>query len=355
MIGDPTAVQTGPTDLRATFELFRFYRPEVGIRRLVQDAGAAHMSPRQIYHAVHNRPPDTLQAASPPIDYHAIQMFISALSSFEFQQNLAAHFLWAFPEKRRLFFVHIPKTAGVDLASHLISLYPSISTNLLDRTLTPTPEQIFLAIKHVVLEMACSDTIFISGHTHLGTYQDWTGNGIRCQDHVFTVIREPMEQILSQINYTLTRIFSDENPIPPDTAGWCREFAVEHSQSRPPRDQIVQLARRILRHQGVVAPNVICAFLGGGSYDQSLVKTVAHDLEVIELKQLNSWSERKWNVTHGAKLNSSEKFVSLQDFSADDLDYTQGIIQEDMRYYRAVMAAYKRHGGTSVRGDQVIG
>jgi hypothetical protein len=336
------------------FDLFRFYRPEVRIEHLFKDAGVALLSPRQVYHAVHNRPPDSLGTALPPTNYDAVGVFLAALSSLEFQENLAAHLLRSFPEKRRLFFVHIPKTAGVDLANHLICRYPSISTTLLDRTLTPATEQLFLAIKHIVLELACSDTIFVSGHTPLGTYQSWGGNGIRYQDHVFTVIREPLEQIVSQINYTLTRIFSDETPIPPDTAGWRHEFAVSNPVPRPSRDAMVQLARRILRHKGVVVPNVICAFLGGGSCAEAIVQTVAHDLEVIDLKRLDSWCEQTWNITERTRLNSSEKFVSLHDLSTDDLDYARGIVQEDMRYYQGVMAAYERHGGTSVRGSQVV-
>ena len=99
---------------------------------------------------------------------------------------------------------------------------------------------------------------------------------------------------------------------------------------------------------------MICTFLGGGSCEQSIVRTVAHDLEVIQLKRLEAWSEQTWNITEKTRLNSSAKFVSLQDFSADDVDYAHGIVQEDMRYYQKVMAAYERHGGTSVRGRQII-
>ncbi len=108
---------SSPSDLRETFELFRFYRPDVGIKRLLQDTGIEDMSPRQIYQSVHGRPPDAFDAAVLVANYDAMASFIGALSSLEFQENLAAHLLQAFPEKRRLFFVHIPKTAGVDVAN----------------------------------------------------------------------------------------------------------------------------------------------------------------------------------------------------------------------------------------------
>lgn len=211
----------------------------------------------------------------------------------------------------------------------------------------------FLAIKHVVLEMGCSDTIFISGHTHLGTYQSWTGNGIRAEDQVFTVIREPLDCILSQVNYVLTRIFSVQSPAQPDTVGWRKLFAIEDLDQRESRDWVVQLARRILRNKGVVVPNVTCAYLGGAGYDESLAKTVAHDLEVIELKHLDSWSEERLGVTRATRLNTSEKFVSINDFSPDDLDYARSIVTEDSRYYQAIASSYERHGKLAVKGAQI--
>ena len=348
-------MESGPADLRATFELFRFYRPEVGIEGLLRDAGVGSMSARQIYHAVHDRPPDSLEAAMSSNEYSSLDIFISALSSVEFQEKLAAHFIRAFPEKRRLFFVHIPKTAGVDLASHLISRFPSIATTLLDRELTPAPAQVFLALKHIVLEIAHSDTIFITGHTPLGVYQGWAGNGIRYRDAVFTVVREPLEQVISQINYTLSRIFSDESPVPPDTAGWRREFAVDAAAGRPSSDEIPRLSRRILHHQGVVIPNAICGFLGGGSFGESLAQTVAHDVEVVSLNQLDAWAEQKWAVSNRSRRNSSEKFLAMADLSPDDRDYAASIVLDDRKYYDRVMNAYERYGGTSVRGAQIAG
>ena len=346
-------MQSAPTDLRSTFDLFRYYRPDVGIRRLLDDYGVADMTPRQIYHAVHGRPPDTLEVALPAKNFDATTTFIAALSSVEFQANLASNLLRAFPEKRRIFFVHIPKTAGVDLATRFICRYPSINTNLLDRTLTPSRDQLLLAVKHITLEMACCDCVFISGHTHLSTYQSWASNGIRSQDKVFTVVREPLDRIISQVNYVLTRIFSTQTPAQPDTLGWRKLFGVDDLSVKDSRAQLLKLARRILRDKGVVVPNIACAYIGDGGYEAALAKTVAHDLEVIELKMLDAWTEERLGVTRSTRLNTSEKFVSIKEFSSDDLEYANSIVKEDMRYYQAVMAACERYGGKSVTGAQI--
>src|SRR5581483_2215132 len=138
---------TPPTCLRETFELFRFYRPDVGIDRLLESAGVAGMSPRQVYQAVHDRPPDSLAAALPRPDRTSIQHFVGAVTSREFRARLPVHLFRAFPEKRRLFFVHIPKTAGVDLASHLQSRFPSFNTRGIDTAWPLEPQDLFLTLK----------------------------------------------------------------------------------------------------------------------------------------------------------------------------------------------------------------
>jgi hypothetical protein len=72
------------------------------------------------------------------------------------------------------------------------------------------------------------------------------------------------------------------------------------------------------------------------------------------MKRLDASAEQTWDITEKTKRNSSTKFVSMEDFSSDDQDYAHSIVQEDLRYYDGVMAAYARHGGTSVRGSQLV-
>ena len=52
--------------------------------------------------------------------------------SAAFQQEVLTLLLNAFPEKRRLLFVHIPKCAGSDLSHHLMTRYPSIDQRLME-------------------------------------------------------------------------------------------------------------------------------------------------------------------------------------------------------------------------------
>lgn len=38
-------------------------------------------------------------------------------------------------------------------------------------------------------------------------------------------------------------------------------------------------------------------YIGGGNYEAALTKTAAHDVEVIDLKQLDAWTEEGWGGT----------------------------------------------------------
>jgi hypothetical protein len=177
---------------------------------------------------------------------------------------------------------------------------------------------------------------------------------VRADDTVFTVVREPTDRIISQINYVITRIFSEQVPVQPDTAGWRRLFGVEDLSKKNDRDYLTRLSRRILRDRGVVVPEVMCTFIGGATCEAALTKTVAHDLEVIELERLDAWTEAKLGVTKATRLNSSEKIISMKDFSADDLDYARSITQEDYRYYEKVLSAVKRLNKNSIVGSEIL-
>lgn len=340
-----------PTKLRETFESFQFYRRELGEAGLFFDTDLQNCATRQVFYACHGRAPTSVNEALAHYKFSPRQLFIAALSSLEFQKNFIARLLQAYPEKQRLIFVHIPKSAGSDLSTHLISRFASVNTKLTDPSITSTTE-LHGAIKDVTLEMLASDRIYVHGHTHLDTYVKW--NALRYQDEVFTTIRSPIDQIISQINYVLTRVFSDETPTPHDTSGWRKEFNIQDIGQVKESDKIKRLGSTILRHSGVVPDNVICRYLGSGSYESAVEKVATHNVEVTNIENYQRWMELRWGLTRKTNMNESKKYLSLSDFTDEDRNYMTNITFEDQKFFDLVQDKLRRLNKPSLTGLEIL-
>jgi hypothetical protein len=345
-----TAPYPAPTETREVLELFRFYHPETGLEGLLENVDLRGVLPRQIYHAVHARPPESVETALAERQYPIDQIFAAALRSIEFRQRLVINVLGAYPEKTRLIFIHIPKCAGSNLSAHLIGRFASLNTNLLDPGLTPEPA-FFLALKHLVLELAVSDTIYIHGHNHLQTFHDW--QAIRLRDTVFTVLRHPADLVLSQVNYVLSRIFSPEHPISADTAGWRDEFAVR-DLSFPGPEVVADLAHRILAHRGVVPANVMAQFLGHGTAETAIAHIVTHHIEVTEMSHYGTWCHARWGIERHRHVNASHPYFKLTDLSLADRALIATITEEDTALHQQVTHRLATLGTASLTGRAVL-
>ena len=340
-----------PTNLRDTFEQFAFFRREEGIDKFIHALPLQNMPLRQVYYAVHGRAPDSFATAVYPPEMTATDAFLAALKSDEFRRNFVPRFLSAFPEKRRLFFVHVPKCAGVDLSSYLISLLPSLKTQVLDPEWA-TRIEFYNLIKDLVLEIKASDSIYIHGHNTLLTYSEWSV--LRFEDEIFTIVREPISRVLSQVNYVLTRIFSDEVPIAPDTQGWRQRFNVDDLAISHSAEQVLKLARRCLYDEEVVEPNVICRYLGSGTYDSAIEQSVIHQLEITDTSRYDEWCWVRWGRREATRRNVSRPYVSLGDFTSDDRAYIASICTEDLKFHRLIIERLEQSGRCSLFGHELV-
>jgi hypothetical protein len=166
---------------REFFDLFSLYTPEAGLEGVLEKLDFSGVEPRQIYFALHGRAPERRELAVPSRNYCARNHLIRVFRSKEFRKNLLPQFLHAFPEKQRLLFIHIPKTAGSELANRFKEQYPYMSS----QELLPgwgTEEQICNAIHSAVCRLAKSDRLFVCGHNTLEQYRLW--RAIRFGDRI---------------------------------------------------------------------------------------------------------------------------------------------------------------------------
>jgi hypothetical protein len=201
---------------RAPRELFHFFSHLQGggeLERLLDRMdGASALTPLEIYHMVHQRAPDRLRALV-QTDYSANRHLHAALMSKEFQSRAVFNFLTAFPEKRRLVFIHIPKCAGSDLTHHLAPRFLSMPHRLTSEAWVSKPE-LFEALAMAARLVQAAGEIFVSGHIELDAYL--RAVGYRPQDRIFTVLRDPLDIALSQANYAVTLLAKDPEGTRPD-------------------------------------------------------------------------------------------------------------------------------------------
>ena len=63
------------------------------------------------------------------------------------------------------------------------------------------------------------------------------------------------------------------------------------------------------------------------------------------------WLASRWGIDQSARRNESQKFISAQSLSADDLDYLHRISEEDTKLYQHVSERLRVAGGVSIRID----
>jgi len=235
----------------------------------------------------------------------------------------------------------------------LIGRFASLNTKIVDPLITNIFE-FHTALKDVALEVLATDRIYVHGHTTLKTYLDW--GTLRYQDEVFTTLRNPIEQVISQINYVLTRIFSDEILIQHDTSGWRREFSIKDvdASTAPEPAVVMKLARSILRNGGVVPSNVVCHYLGNGTAASAIEQVALHNIEVTILTQYHSWLQSRFNIKYFTQMNPSKKFVRFSDFDSADQSFMTSIVSEDQIFYQHVERRLQDMGANSLVGLQII-
>ena len=123
-------INPAPRRPREVFELFSLYDPAGGIQSLLDKVDFTGTHPADIFRCVHQRRPKLIQFVVEGKNYKPKHDFAAALASGEFQSSVLHHLLDSFPEKRRVIFIHIPKSAGTDLIQHLAHRYLSINNRI---------------------------------------------------------------------------------------------------------------------------------------------------------------------------------------------------------------------------------
>ena len=154
--GEPDQLPV-PQDPRWLFEALALYDPRSGLFDLLAKMQFSAETPRQIRYSVFGgygggaSRPTQLSEIDQLGGYAPRDYMNELLLSQEFQKELIPMFLGAYPEKKRLFFIHIPKCAGTDLSVNLMRRFPSMHQTLTEERWT-SKEVLFKRVSRLALQ-----------------------------------------------------------------------------------------------------------------------------------------------------------------------------------------------------------
>jgi hypothetical protein len=231
-----------PRTIRALADAFLHYRDDLGIDSVIDVFDWDGVAPHQVYYAVLSRLPEDREVAVPAPDFHARELFHIALHSAEFQEQIVRLMLDAFPDRRRLIFIHIPKCAGVDLAARLSARYAHLHQGLTEPAWADKPE-LFRFLHAYAKAANNSQAVFFSGHITLPWVLEKGFH--RFGDEIFTVVREPTTRALSTVNYVIEVLRSQYEPLRPDRLDWLERLGYPRTAEWTPLEDLQEVARRI--------------------------------------------------------------------------------------------------------------
>jgi hypothetical protein len=352
LIGEPEPIPA-PRDIRGLLEIFALLNNKSDLFELLSRFDFAGMKPGDIQSTVFDNLPAGGSTERPAGGGYSAQNDLhNLLLSDEFQTNLITLFLRAFPEKKRLIFVHVPKCAGTDLSANLMSRYPFLHEQMTHAHWIGK-DDLFHAVSRLVLNLRFFDRLFVTGHNSLSYY---TSRGlIRPSDKVFTILRDPIEIAVSQVNYVMTRLVADARAatFAPDTREWLNALGIDTMPSSisPPMEQ--RLCGEILRCKTITRPNSMCFWLGGDNADSALGQLVAHNVELTVMENYTTWLSREWGINSRTRLNRSETFITTEMMSDQELSGVREAYSEDVKLYATIHQTLQQSGKLSVSGGDL--
>jgi hypothetical protein len=337
-----------PWNPRQLLLAFALYEPAKGLDSVLEPMSFEGVSRRQVYNAVLARGPENVKSAIAGPNYNPRAHMAKSLTSEEFQARVRELVLNAFPEKRRLIFIHIAKCAGTDLLNTLQRQYPYLHHHLALPNITSGPA-LFEALRDFARLVHLSDSIAISGHVPLRWYLE--RKLVRYEDDLFATVREPRELMYSFISFILTRLVVHQGTKRGDTTNWLAQIGMTDIEPNPSPGYLVELGGRLLRAKSVTNPNMLCRNLGRGDLDSAIETIVTTDIELTDTSRYSAWRKQKFGFEPAKRVNPSQALFTPEKASKADRDVIEEMVAEDLPLYEKIRAVLDAGDGLSLRGS----
>lgn len=340
----------GPRTPREALGLVSLYRPETGLLPLLSRVDLEGRSPASVWYAVFGEaiPADRFEAGWEDTK-EARDALHEWLGSEEFQANLIPIALRAFEEKRRVIFVHVPKCGGTHVGAYLGRRLPRLD-NVLTQGQWTAQAELLDRLSWFTRVAPLYDSILVTGHVQLTFYAQ--RQLIRPTDLVFTVVRDPVDMVISQINYVLTRIAADSQAgvFGQDTKEWLQMLDMDAPEGPLSAAFIETAAARAVRHPLMIPKDSLCYWLGDRDVDRAVSHLRVHDVEITDVRRLDAWLQERWGIEPSPRHNESVRYFTRETLPAELMSRMLGSMTRDLRLYGRIASALERTGGLSVRG-----
>jgi hypothetical protein len=344
-------IVAAPQTVRQMLLAFAMFDKSAGLDSLLDRLSFDGVTRRQVYFSVLGRGPETAKMAVAGPNYNPRVHLAKTLHTEEFQVRIRELILAAFPEKRRLIFVHIAKCAGTDLMQTMQRQYPYLHHHMARANVTDRAE-LFELLREFSVAVRLSDSIAVAGHVPLRWYLE--RKLVRFEDDLFSTIREPRELLYSYISFILTRLVTYQGTKRTDTTAWLSHIGMTEIEPNPSPGYLVELGGRLLRAQPVTTPNMLCANLGRGDVASAVESIVTTDIELTDMTRYSAWRLQKFGFEPSRRVNPSQPYFSPKTATAADRAFIDDMVGEDTPLYEKLCQHLNASDALSIRG-RVLG
>jgi len=345
------AARNAPKYSREVFEMLGEFDESAGLDALLDMIDWTGVTPHQIYGAFLDRLPKCAEVTVIKENYSGKTHARETLLGAEFQLQIIARLLNAFPDKSRLFHVHVPKAAGTDLREILVAKYPYIHFNHSQAESTSTTA-LLSHLRDFVRGTRSADKVLITGHIGLKWYIE--RSLCRFVDRVFAVLRHPHDSLLSLVNYYLRRIYEDPECRSPDTQSYARYLGVGSFEAKLPVEAQREIGVRMLANDDMMNANRLCNMLGAGTALSALELMAQCNIELTEVGRYGRWLKERWGVVSQTRLNVSPQLITFSGLAPAQRQHIREICEEDMKLYTIIVKALDRRHGCRVFGAELV-
>ena len=168
----------------------------------------------------------------------------------------------------------------------------------------------------------------------------------RPSDRLFTIVRDPEEIILGQVNSIASKLRAGSEE--PSLRGW-RKRLQPMLESAEPDWQAA--ARQILAQFSHANP--ICTALGDGTLAGALEACAVTAVEIADLGRYDEWIMRTWDTKAEPPEEAAPAPLARENLLPDDLARLATLTEQDRPLYTRIKAAIATSALSSVTGAQI--